>query len=44
MTEKVTQENAQMNKKLQDLTVKYETILKSQIALLTKNKELNERK
>ena len=30
-----------MNKKLHDLTGKYEGILKNQIALLTKNKELN---
>jgi hypothetical protein len=33
-----------MNKKLHDLTAKYEGILKNQIVLLTKNKELSQRK
>lgn len=44
MTEKVTQENGLMNKKLHDLTAKYETTLKTQIVLLTKNKELSQKK
>lgn len=33
-----------MNRTLHDLTGKYESVLKNQIALLTKNKELNQRK
>lgn len=44
MTDKVSQQNAQMNFKLQELTAKYESTLKNQIGLLTKNKELNKRK
>lgn len=44
MTDKVSQQNAQMNLKLQELTAKYESTLKNQIGLLTKNKELNKRK
>lgn len=44
MTEKVTQENGLMNKKLHDLTAKYEATLKAQIVLLTKNKELSQKK
>ncbi len=44
MTEKISQENTAMNKNLHDLTAKYEAVLKNQITLLTKNKELNLRK
>lgn len=33
-----------MNKKLQEATTKYEAVLKQQIGLLTKNKELNQKK
>lgn len=44
MTDKISQENAAMNRNLHELTAKYENVLKNQITLLTKNKELNQRK